>query len=449
MPDRSLKIQGRACPDLASGDRERAPGTTPSLSPKRVETYPAIWYTARGGNDIYWRAEAPATAVGGRVSIIKEKVAERALSYPNKDTGLPWQAEFTTLTGETVIARTKGAWQKLAKGRLIFADMDIVFPEHEGAAVFTRPCLARATLARYMRGQGVRTIAESDDNYFSPSHWNLFLRRQGHGDELRDAHAKAFASMEANVFSTEWLRDRYWQEFRARFGERGQKLDGMPEMHICRNSIPRGDWPVRDEGDGKLRVGFMGGGSHLWDIHQAYAAFNNARDYPNVETVVIGYSPGNPNPDMPELRDENGNVIDLETPVARDVREKWAAVIDRHIPWVDPGAYRRAALPLDIGVAPLQLNDFTLGKSDSKLIEYTISGAAIVCQQHPTFTAGGWKHEVNCLMAGSQREMAVQTVRLIKDPKLRFDLVTAAQEMVWNQRNEETLRREWGYAIAG
>lgn len=435
-------------PDLASGDLE-APGTAPSLSDKgSLTSYPAIWYTQKGGNDTFWRADAPAAATGGRVSYLKQAVADRALSYPNKDTGLPWQAEFHTPDGIRV-ARTKKDWQTLARSRLVYSRMDVTFPEHEGAAVFTRPCLARATLARYLRDQGVRTIAETDDNYFSPSHFNLFLRQQGKGDDLRDAHARAFASMDACVFSTGWLRDRYWREFKQRFGERGQHVAGMPDMVVARNSIAVEDWPDRDPGNGHVRVGFMGGGSHLWDIHTAYAAFANAKEHPNVETVMIGYSPGNPNPDTPEsFRDEaTGEDVYWETDRARRVRETWAKVIDRHIPWIDPGVYRRAPLPLDIGVAPLQMNDFTLGKSDSKLIEYTISGAAVVAQQMPVFTSAGWKHEHNCLLAGSQREMAEQVVRLIRDPGLRYELVTAAQEMVANERNTDTMRREWGAAI--
>lgn len=426
---------------------ESAPGTT---APKRLQPYSATYYTVRGGNDTYFRADAPAAAIGGRVSYILEKHAERGLQHPNKDTGIPWQAEFHTPDGVKV-ARTKKDWRLLARGGLVFTRLDVVFPDHEGAAVFTRPMLSQATLARYMRDRGIRTLAESDDNYFAPVRWNLFLRRQGQQQLLREAHAKAFASMDACVFSTEWLRDRYWREFRKRFGERGVKLAGMPEMFVCRNCVPVADWPDRDHGDGRVRVGFMGSTSHLWDVHLAYAAFHAAKQCANVETLMVGHNPADPNPDTPEsfTDAETGGEIRWETEKGRMVREKWAAVVDRHIRWIDPGRYHRVPLPFDIGVAPLHDNEFNRGRSDSKLLEFTISGAAIVAQRLPVFTSAGWRDGKNCLLAGSPSEMAHAVVRLIRDPGLRYELVSAAQDMVANDRNEATLRREWMDAIGG
>jgi hypothetical protein len=434
---------------LLEASAGQAPGTAPVSDGKpRLAAYPATWVTTKGGNDTYWRAEAPAAAVGGRVSYVLEKHAERAFQHPNRDTGLPWQAEFHTPDGIKV-ARTKKEWQTLARGRLVYDRCDVVFPDHEGAAVFTRPMLSQATLARYMRDQGVRTIAETDDNYFSPIRWNLFLRRQGNQGILRQAHAHAFASMDACVFSTDWLRDRYWREFRKRFGDRGRKLEGMPEMFVCRNNIPVADWPERDPGDGRVRVGFMGSTSHLWDVHIAYAAFHAAKQMAGTETIMVGYNPADPNPDTPEFFTDadTGEDVYWETDKAKGVREKWAAVVDRHIRWVDPGKYRRAPLPFDIGVAPLHDNEFNRGRSDSKLLEFTISGAAIVAQRLPVFTSAGWRDGENCLLASSPREMAEQVVRLVRDPGLRYGLVSAAQEMVATERNEDTLKREWGYAI--
>ncbi len=71
-----------------------------------------------------------------------------------------------------------------------------------------------------------------------------------------------------------------------------------------------------------------------------------------------------------------------------------------------------------------------------------------VCSNNPIYNSAGWKHEVNCLMGGSYRELATATVRLIRDPKLRYELVSAAQEMVSTERNEDVMRDEWMEAIA-
>ncbi len=336
---------------------------------------------------------------------------------------------------------TAAAWGQLDKSRLVSAWTD--FPAHEGVAVWVRPDLARATLAKAMRMNGVRTIAETDDNYFSDARHNIFLRRGQTNDKIRLDHAKAMVSMDANVFSTIWLRDRYHREYRKLFGD-----VGLPEMHVCRNHIPREMWPETVPNYGPLRVGFMGSPSHIWDVSRAYAAFHGAKQV-GATTTMIGYNPADPDPDTPDTIELDGETIELRNAKSIAVRDKWKSVVDNHVRWIDPDSYHRVPLPLDIGIAPLRRNDNTLGKSDIKAIEYTVSGAAVVAESHPVFRSAGWVHEVNCLLTSSQNEMARQTVRLIRDHALRRELVQNAREMVATERNEAVMRDEWRAALAG
>lgn len=410
-------------------------------APEQREGYAATWYVQREANDVYWRCEAPASVVGGRVANLYAKTLDRSCTQPNRDTELPWRAEFTTPQG-ILTASTKKAWQDLARGRLVYSDVNVIFPEHEGAAVWTRPCGRRSLLAQYMRREGILTVAETDDNYFADKWWNLHQRQVGWDDSAKDVVCRAMASMDRNIFSTAWLRDRYLKEYRERLGKQN-----LPELFVCRNHIPRADWPERDHGDGQVRVGFMGSGSHVWDIEMAWVAIRDAKQLGGAQTVMIGYNPARPDAEPDEITVDD-EVIQLRSEKSKKVRARWEPVVDRHVPWVDPGEYRRAALPLDIGLAPIaRADDFTMGKSDAKAIEYTVSGAACVLSAAGIYSQAGWKHEVNCLMASSWRDMADQTLRLVRDPKLRFELVTAAQEMVWNERNEDVLKREWSDAL--
>jgi hypothetical protein len=406
------------------------------------ETATATWYVQKGANDTWFRCDAPAEVVGGRVSYISERNLDRATTHPNLSTGIPWRAEFKTAQG-VLTASTKKAWQDLARGRLVYSDLEVVFPKHEGAAVFARPCGRRAILAQFMRRQEILTVAETDDNYMADKWWNLHQRQVDWDESAKDIVCRAMCSMDRNVFSTSWLRDRYWKEYKRRLGKQG-----LPEMFVCRNHVPRADWPERDHGDGKLRVGFMGSGSHVWDIQKAYASIHAAHTYAGAETVMIGYNPAAPDNEPDEIT-VDGETIELRSEKSKRFRDGWAKVVDRHIPWIDPGEYRRASLPLDVGLAPIaRADDFTMGKSDAKALEYTISGAACVLSNSGIYNTAGWRHEVNCLMANSMQEMAEQTLRLCKDAKLRFELVTAAQEMVANERNEDVMRDEWTAALA-
>jgi hypothetical protein len=398
-----------------------------------VATAPATFIVAADHGDTTWRSAWPAAAIGARRAEIPKPQLERALLGPNTDTPFPWAVLATTDKGETALVGDGEQWRLFSAGRPRLTRLELRFPELEGAALFVRPCLARATLAKVMRAQGTLTIAETDDNYFAPKRQNLVLRAQAEGEKAFDLHAKAMASMDRNVFSTEWLRDRYLREYRRRFGE-----VGLPEPFVARNCVPASAWPELEEYDGPLRVGFMGSASHVWDVHIAYAAFHAAKHL-KATTTMIGYSPADPDPGVDET---------LRTRDSLAVSRKWAKVIDRHIHWTDPSVYHRRQLPLDIGVAPLRKGEFNHGKSDSKALEFTISGAACVLMRHPVFERAGWKHEENCLLASTQSDMGIQTLRLLRDPVLRRDLVAAAREMVANERNDEVMRTEWLAAVS-
>jgi glycosyltransferase involved in cell wall biosynthesis len=395
---------------------------------------PATFVYVQGRGDTTWRADWPAAAIGARTVAIPEGEVNEALLGPNDSTAFPWSLELRSADGGATTRFTdSAAFDRFIASRPRINRTGWEFPAVQGAAVFTRPCLARATLAKAMRRQGTVTVGETDDNYFAPNRQNIVLRETGYGEKGFDLHAKAMASMDRNVFSTAWLRDRYRREYRRRFGDDAT----LPEPFVCRNCVPDHAWPDLEDYDGPLRVGFMGSVSHLWDVHVAYAAFHAAK-YVGARTVMIGYNPADPDPGV-----DNPNRSEKSLAVSR----KWDAVIDVAIPWIDPGVYHRAPLPLDIGLAPLRKNDFTLGKSDSKLLEFTISGAVSVCQRHPVFERAGWIDGVNTLMADNQEQMGLATLRLLRDPPLRRELLEAAQELVRNERNESVMRREWLDAV--
>lgn len=395
---------------------------------------PATFVYVSGRSDTTWRAEWPAQAIGAKTVAVPESLVDTAFAAPNVTTPLPWLIHATTVEHEVVTIKERDQWYAWTQSRPRIKRVGWEFPSVEGAALFIRPCLARAALAQLMRRGGVMTIGETDDNYFAPNRQNIVSRDQALGEKGFDLHAKAMASMDRNIFSTAWLRDRYQREYKRRFG----KDKPLPEPFICRNHVPSWAWPEEQAYEGPPRVGFMGSSSHLWDVHGAHAAFHAAK-HVGAKTVMIGYNPADPDPGV-------GDANRTEKSLA--VSRRWDAVVDEHITWIDPAVYHRVPLPLDIGLAPLRKNEFNLGKSDVKMVEYAISGAAGICSRHPVFERAGWVDEVNCLMAKSQEHMGVQTLRLLRDLPLRQALVDAAREMIRDERNEDVMAREWGEAVA-
>lgn len=407
--------------------------------PKRGEC-PATFITVVGGNDIYWRVQAPAETLGAKVIRVPLTGFVDAFTTPNTKTAFPWSMTALLENGRTRQINTKVGWERFTAKRPRVITQGAVFPAVEGVVVQTRPNPAQAVLAQAMRTNGHRTIAESDDNYFAATNLNLAMRETQWGEEARDAHARSFASHEECVFSTPWLRDRYYKEFRTRFGKRY-----VPNLYVCGNHVPEHHWPERVERDGPVRVGFMGSSSHIWDLNLSYAAFHLAKSL-GCEVVMVGYNPAHPD-NIPDRVTADGKEVELRSEKSKDYIAKWRAVVTHHIPWVEPGDYHRSALPLDIGLCPLRVDDFTLGKSDVKAIEYTISGAAVVCSNTPVYNRH-WKHGETCLMGNSVTELAMATQRLIHDPKLRFELVSNAQQYVLENRGVRQIREEWGDVLA-
>jgi glycosyltransferase involved in cell wall biosynthesis len=361
----------------------------------------ATWYVVTGNSDYYWRVEAPARAVGGAVTRIPEVGGFYAITQPNLDSAFRWTQD--------------------EQGRT-------AYPDHQGAAVWTRPDGPRALHAMAMRKlHGVFTVAETDDNYLSPKHFNVHMRSNWKDEKPREQHLKAMMCVDRIVCSTPRLRDEYWRGLKERFGK------PLPDFAVCRNHVFTGDWPQRIERDGPVRVGWMGSPSHVWDVKLVWPALRWAFEN-GAETWMIGYDPAS----------ETEHEITSEK--AKHDARQWRKAGYKHMGWRKLNGTERMALPLDIGLCPLQTNRFTLGKSDVKAIEYTIAGAAVIAQSNGVY--GDWVHGETCLLAGSRQDWIRAVERLMRDDGLRERLVANAQQYVRECRSEKQLREEWGGAIS-
>lgn len=357
-------------------------------SPRR-----ATFYAITGNSDYSWRVISPARAVGAKTCLISEVGGYYAVTQPNTDTEFRW---------------TQGE------------DNFTEYPDHEGTAVWIRPDIPRAVHAKAMRRLGIRTIAETDDNYLADRKHNIYMRENGFGPKERLEHMKAMASMDAMVFSTPWLRDFYHRELGKEFGK-----GRLPEMFVCGNHVFQEDWPEVLEYDGPVRVGWMGSPSHVWDLNLAWPALLYAKQN-GASTVMIGYHPAEG---------------EITHPKAKANAKQWEKVGYDYIPWVKLDGSTRMSLPMDIGLCPLLANEFTLGKSDIKAIEYVIAGAAPIVQNNVVFK--DWVHGETCLKVGSPSEMIDAVALLMKDPELRQRLVDNGQQYVRENRSEDQLRQEW------
>jgi len=299
-----------------------------------------------------------------------------------------------------------------------------LYKDHQGVPIWTRPDAVRGRQAIMFEEHGFLTVAEIDDNSLSDHYLNYFMRVNEMTSDVRRCHLKAMSVFQRVVFSTDWLRDRYFKAFR--------DLGRLPELVVCRNHADLDDWH-EPEPSNRIRVGWAGSPQHMRDLKFVAPALSWARGAGH-EVVHMGYDPR--------------NTTGVTDPKAIDACFAWSAIITKQIPWVDdPEVYHRKPLPFDIGLAPLERNDNTLGKSDVKWIEYTMAGAATVASSGTVYR--DIVHGETGFLAGSPDEFTYWTKYLCEHPATRQELVRGAEEYIRSNRTMQVQgKAEWEAAIS-
>ncbi len=392
-------------------------------------TATATWYAVHGPNgDLTWRVQSPARAIGAKVNLIPDGENGFAqLNAPNPGPEFPWMMDVELENGSTERIVDRRRWDELCDARARIVDRRVVYPAHEGdAAVWTRPLAwGAAHMIEMRREHGIRVCAEVDDNYLSDKRLNVFMQKADWGTNDRDNHSRSVCVGDGLIVSTEYLRDAYWKGLKEQFGKKH-----LPEIFVCRNHIDERyiPEPIPPRPDGKLRIGYMGSDSHVWDVDLIFDALWAAYELGH-EIVFVGIHPAWLNPKITRSK------------------KPWHELPYTHIPWRNDG-YRGDALPLDIGLAPLKVDKHTLGKSDIKWLEYGLSGAACVAQNCLVYNRTGC-HGESLLLASSPAEYVTRTLDLLQSPSLRARLVAGTLQYIREERLLSRNKREWEEAVLG
>lgn len=250
-----------------------------------------------------------------------------------------------------------GKWVELEERDLILDEHgEPFFPRQKGAAIWQYPGSAgRGLFMSEMQEQGIPVFVEVDDCYLIPpvhqpyakSDWDRKIdwKAKDAGQHSFEAHRKLCEFADGVICTTDYLAEIYSQV--------------NENVHVCPNSADLDDWSPEWTHDGrKLKIGFAGSDSHMYDVRLVDRALRWASDVAEVWKIGL-------------------------------TRVKW--VFPHQVaPWADSiEAYRRNLKVLDVGLCPLKSSRWHNCKSDIKAIEYTLSGALPIVQ-HDTPVYEAW-----------------------------------------------------------
>lgn len=312
-----------------------------------------------------------------------------------------------------------------ANGR--FSGTDIVFPRHQGAAIFQYPGdKARRLLMEHMRSQGVRTLVEVDDTYLAmDTDWakRAGWTRKGDGVHSVERHRLIAAEADGVIVTTDHLARAY------------RKL--TPHVYVCRNSLDPKDWPDPPEDDGILRVGWFASQSHRADGSLIAPALEWAAKQDGVEVWMMGAGA-----DRAMHVGDDGAVEKVTGTVWPEFRN----VTFRHIPPTnDLGAYRRHLTRLDVGLAPVRRTVSSDARSDLKMIEYAAAGAFPVLSKVPPYD--GWQDGEHCRKVVTRKDFLNAVKDLVRNPDETKRLAREAREHVLATRTIQAEIPAWQEAV--
>ena len=274
------------------------------------------------------------------------------------------------------------------------------------------------TLMKLYKSEGKKVVVDYDDYSFDLSPGNpryaelgtkecdvtdesgkvIFRWRDGeHGFDLKanrekyDAFVRCVAGADLVTTTTEYLASKFRQH--------------NPAVAVCPNSIDFSRWkpiPRPEAMKDQVRIGWFGGDSHYVDLKILQGVIPKIlRSYPQAKFVIQA-------PPVAEWQD-----IFKDFPQDRVEWYGWADL--RYY------TYFLGARAWDIGLCPLDNNEFNKCKSNIKALEFMALGAAVVAQDMLPYS-DHIKHGETGLLAGSENEWIVSISSLIESVPLRNTL---------------------------
>lgn len=221
------------------------------------------------------------------------------------------------------------------------------------------------------------------------------------------------------------------------------------EVFICPNGIDFDEYTLRPHGqDQILKIGYMGAASHWKDLQLIGGVIADLqKKYDFIFTIygIVG------EPLEAALYTYNKILKSGFQPEKANYHKAALAFADQlkgtrmwHVPFMPPELHAKtlSACDLDIGLAPLEDNEFNRGKSNIKFYEYAAVGTATIASDVMPYNS-----EVKYVAKNTHKDWYEKIEKLIVDREFREKLAKEQHEWVKKNRSVEAIGLDWELAI--
>lgn len=287
-------------------------------------------------------------------------------------------------------------------------------------------------LMKDFKKAGVRVVYDMDDDFWEVRKTNPSKLVS---NALKDQYEGMIKEADVLITPSKVLAKKFKKYFKKK-------------VFICPNGVDLEDYVERPKNKQELIIGYMGASSHWEDLQLIGEVLSDLSTKHDFLFTLYGLCGGDLEAEMYFYQKTVSNNFaperNAEMQPGLDFYHQLKNVKMFHKPFMPPELHPKtlSMLDFDIGLAPLQENEFNKGKSCIKYYEYASVGTVVLASNVLPY-----KDEVPYLAKNTKKDWTKKLEKLIVDKDFREKMLAKQQKWVKENRSLEAIGLPWEIAI--